>query len=38
MSVTVEQGVAVLDGVEHTVNSRADAVKEWGSYEKGGSG
>lgn len=38
MSVTVEQGVAVLDGVEHSVNSRADAVEEWGSDEKGGSG
>ena len=35
MSVTVEQGVAVLDGVEHSINSSADEVEEWGSYEKG---
>ena len=38
MSVSVEQGVAILDGAEHSINSSADEVEEWGSYEKGGSG
>ena len=31
MSVTVEQGVAVLDGAEHSIKSSADEVEEWGS-------